>query len=559
MALLAAVMAPTLALTEFSRTLENLNVATALEARRDGHWLKPTLEGQPRTVKPPLMAWITALAISPKTVEQCSSPNATIRDAAYRRLAFEARWPALAIGCLTILAVYALGCVIADANLGAASALIVAASFGLLRFSQVAMVDVPLTLFVAVAHAFFALTAFRGRRWGGLIGAGIAVGLAFMSKGPAALMETALPWALWAIWMRVTRTPLESNRRNWLGPIIAAVIAFLAIATPWYLIMLFQRRGAQIHEWWLELSGEDAANDRGEPFFTYLWVIWELLFPWVLFFAGGLWLAFAARRRQQVNPSPDPDNYFPRYALLLIAILVPLVLFSIRKEKKDRYLLPILAPAAVLTARAALAYLQDRPRSARHDWVGATHWIILAVPALAVPALGLTKLPHQFTGLPAFSLPYASAALALAVALLLAGLFIHLTRRPGFLFITLLLMLLTAHVFTVGYANTLPGQSEMKPLADAVWHTYPDAQLFTTQPFGIRASTDLSIYMNRTTAWTTPQDMAAAQPSAKPQVVIMRQRAKEPMPHPGDQWHLFMTLPKGDGSFWHAFVLPPSQ
>src|SRR4051812_22738388 len=64
-ALLLVTLLPTLAETEFSRTLENLNVATALEARRDGHWLQPTLEGIPRTAKPPLLAWITAASMSP--------------------------------------------------------------------------------------------------------------------------------------------------------------------------------------------------------------------------------------------------------------------------------------------------------------------------------------------------------------------------------------------------------------------------------------------------------------------------------------------------------------
>src|SRR5437764_14835030 len=96
-ALLFLAIAPTLSSVEFGRTLENLNVATALEARRDGHWLVPTLEGVPRTKKPPLEAWVTALAMRPQTVAECSSRDPATRDAAFRRLALEARWPALAM------------------------------------------------------------------------------------------------------------------------------------------------------------------------------------------------------------------------------------------------------------------------------------------------------------------------------------------------------------------------------------------------------------------------------------------------------------------------------
>ena len=47
---------PVLSWMEFSNTPENLNVATVMEIRRTGNWLFPTLEGEPRTKKPPLPA-----------------------------------------------------------------------------------------------------------------------------------------------------------------------------------------------------------------------------------------------------------------------------------------------------------------------------------------------------------------------------------------------------------------------------------------------------------------------------------------------------------------------
>src|SRR5438270_434991 len=98
--LVFATLAPILCVPEFSRTLENLNVQTALEARRDGHWLVPTLEGLPRTKKPPLAAWITALAMRPATIAACSSPDPAVRAAAFRDLAWQARWPAFLQSCL---------------------------------------------------------------------------------------------------------------------------------------------------------------------------------------------------------------------------------------------------------------------------------------------------------------------------------------------------------------------------------------------------------------------------------------------------------------------------
>jgi hypothetical protein len=324
--------------------------------------------------------------------------------------------------------------------------------------------------------------------------------------------------------------------------------------------MLLCNPRVQWRTWWLELSGEDAAADRGEPFFTYLWVIWELLFPWILSFAAGLYYAaMDAKHHRNFKPSPRVDQW-QRYALLLVAILIPLLLMSIRKEKKDRYLLPILTPAAVLAARAGRVYFTIlRPRRGKNDWAGGAHWIIVAIATLGLPILGLTHLPERFHGLPAYSTHYARIALAVAVFLLVGGFYTHLTRRPGMLIITLLLMLVTAHVFTIGYATTAPGRSNMKPLADALWRAYPDAQLFTTQPLGVRASADLSIYMNRTTGWTSEQDMSTPRPGHHPQVVIVEEHEHKPMSRPPAPWQLFMTISRGDGSSWYAFVLSAAK
>jgi len=52
-ALFFVVAAPTLSWLEFSNGSENLNIATALEIRRTGNWLLPTLQGEPRYAKPP--------------------------------------------------------------------------------------------------------------------------------------------------------------------------------------------------------------------------------------------------------------------------------------------------------------------------------------------------------------------------------------------------------------------------------------------------------------------------------------------------------------------------
>ena len=48
-----AASVPTIPWTEFAGGSENIVVATALEMRRSGQWLIPTLAGEKRLAKPP--------------------------------------------------------------------------------------------------------------------------------------------------------------------------------------------------------------------------------------------------------------------------------------------------------------------------------------------------------------------------------------------------------------------------------------------------------------------------------------------------------------------------
>src|SRR5438046_3063750 len=94
--------APTLRWVEFAGGAENIVVATAMEMRRSGQWIIPTLAGEKRIAKPPLAAWIAAGSIDHETFAKTLSDDPPTREAAYRKLAWEVRWPALLCGCITL-------------------------------------------------------------------------------------------------------------------------------------------------------------------------------------------------------------------------------------------------------------------------------------------------------------------------------------------------------------------------------------------------------------------------------------------------------------------------
>ena len=152
-ALLFCTVAPTLTWTEFNVGVETLTVDTALEMRRDGHWLLPTLEGEPRVRKPPLAAWIAAAAIRPGTLANLSNPDAGVRLRAYGDLTFEVRWPSLLCACLALLAIYDIGQTLIDPIAGLCAAAIAGTNVLFAFHISHALTDVQLFLWTTVAMA----------------------------------------------------------------------------------------------------------------------------------------------------------------------------------------------------------------------------------------------------------------------------------------------------------------------------------------------------------------------------------------------------------------------
>jgi 4-amino-4-deoxy-L-arabinose transferase-like glycosyltransferase len=160
-----AAIAPTLRWQEFSSGSEDLNVATAMEIRRDGCWLVPTLAGEARVAKPPLTAWITAAAIRRGTLDGMSSPDPMVRAASERNLAWQTRWPFLLSSCLMLLACAELGrlCSGGDWRVAAIAAAAGASNLFFLRHGRLATTDVQLALWVAATNVLLAHAILRDR------------------------------------------------------------------------------------------------------------------------------------------------------------------------------------------------------------------------------------------------------------------------------------------------------------------------------------------------------------------------------------------------------------
>jgi 4-amino-4-deoxy-L-arabinose transferase-like glycosyltransferase len=561
-ALVFAAVAPTLSWLEFSSGSENLVVESVLEMRRGGPWLVPTLENQPRTQKPPLPAWITASAARPGTVAALGDRDPVRRAAAYTRLAWEVRWPALLCSCLTLLAVYELGRVIGDAHLGLAAAAVCGTTVLLLRFGRYATTDVQLALWVNVANVGLAWAVLRGRWWAGSLIAGAALGLAFMSKGPVCLVQTVLPVAGFVAWrrwvasgrncgLRIADSGLEeraanpqSEIRNPKLPLAAALLLFLAIGLPWYVYLFAQSRGVG-GLWVREVTRRGATDDRPDPWYTYF-IFLPLILPWAVFFVVGLigaTRALIARRGDRI-------------VLALMLTVVPVLVIAIASpDRKDRYLLPMAGPAAVLAAwglREVWRGWSEGDRGAGFAiWA---HWALLAAIALALPLVGAMPRGPLRTGDtrgPWFSWNLAIPVAAALVVLIAAGVVLQRRRGWGLVPATVAVMLVLQALAMHGYARSADGLSGMKRMADAIWAAYPDADAWFHH--NRRAPNDLAIYLDR----PTPQlkDLSELRATDRPQVVLMIQKEGQPPPKPPAGWR-FVTKTERDRDWLHAFVLP---
>lgn len=555
-AVLAAVffiaLAPTLIWLEFTGGMENFNVETALEMTRDGHWLIPTLDGQVRTKKPPLAEWITALGIRGS-----------------RSLGWGARWPSLLCAALTLVAIYELGRLTGGPRLGLASMCIAGSTYLFLKFAREASYDTQLTLWVTAANVCLAWAILRGRWWLGCLGAGAALGLALMTKGPPAILETVVPpvvlVGLAAVRQRMNPALLKANLHGDVGlnktginatAITAGILLVLLIALPWTIYVIVKLPGLMA-EWLNEvLLGTEAKFERRVGvYFTYfaflLWVV-----PWSIWFLAGLRLVLSRDSRQGSG-----DRATVRALRLMAAwVLVPLLVMWFFPERRERYVLPLIGPTAVICGWGLLVYLRggadrsDEP--ARPRWALTVHWITVGVIGLGLPILGAVGVNRFRTsdGRPWFSPLLAASIAVLVIIILVASVRWKRPSLAGITGGTFAVMLVTQASFIYAYSRSPGGISESKRLVDSVMRQYPDALVYNANNRQRRPDLplEMTIYLNHVVPRVEHPERLV--PSIRPQIIVFPEGAR-----PAPAGFKLAARQYIKEEWWDAYVLPGVQ
>jgi hypothetical protein len=244
--------------------------------------------------------------------------------------------------------------------------------------------------------------------------------------------------------------------------------------------------------------------------------------------------------------------------LAVFLALLPLLLMSFYKDRKERYMFPVMGAAAVVAAGGIMTLARKRePWGGLERAAVAQHWVLLVAIGVIFPAAAaLDRFPELQT---VFHTPWLARgwAVGLTIGLSLVIAVGILVRRHWVMALTgaTVVVLLTVQAAALhGYAQTRPGRSDMRPLAQAIWEKYPEALMYNAHPGGKRASVDLSIYLNRVTRWISPDDLGQLKPGRAPKVVVMLQERGDPDPKPPAGW-TFVEKVKRDKDWWWAFAL----
>jgi 4-amino-4-deoxy-L-arabinose transferase-like glycosyltransferase len=308
-------------------TTEGRYAESALEMVQGGGWLEPTLAGRPHWTKPPLTYWTIAAGI------MVMGPNG-----------WGARLASALAFVLTVLLVAAIGETLWDRPTGFVAGLVYVSSPFPAAAAAVVSTDTLLALLEVLAVFLFVRSRAeedprRARAW--IRGMWLAFGLAFLTKGPPALLP------LLAI------VPFEraGRRRHLADPV--GLAGFVVVGCSWYLWAAARHPGLLGYFLGEELVGRALRNEFGrnpewwKPFIVYL--------P-ALVLGQGAWLLAGARLFAREGLG-SPKTAWARIrrgdaaSFLFLWLALPLAVLWVSTSRLPLYVLPLYPPIALAIAR----------------------------------------------------------------------------------------------------------------------------------------------------------------------------------------------------------------
>jgi 4-amino-4-deoxy-L-arabinose transferase-like glycosyltransferase len=324
---------------------ENFYVTSSRNMIESDDYITPTYNDQKRFAKPIAFYWLVTSSYKIFGVNL-----------------FSARLVSAFFGTLCIPLVFITACRLFDHKTALISALLMPGCYLHFQIARWATTDMALNFFILSTFYFF-IRGFQDKLNTNIpyYFAYICMGIGFMIKGPIAIIIPALVIGGFLITLR----NWEELSRLRLG---YGTIILMAIILPWFITML-------------TLHGDEFKNhilgaelrDRlvhDTPFSLYYFgVIIRYYLPWSFFFFAALAARFLSNPTRPIY-GPSTKSYFlflseklkvwycnithkdnQAFLFSIIWLVFPLILFTLFRIEHSRYMLPVSAPIAMLTAQ----------------------------------------------------------------------------------------------------------------------------------------------------------------------------------------------------------------
>ncbi|MBF0550587.1 MAG: glycosyltransferase family 39 protein [Deltaproteobacteria bacterium] len=302
----------------------------AREMLESGDWVTPRLNYVKYFEKPPLYYWLTAASFT-----------------LFGQTEGAARFVPALFGLLGVVLTFGLGRRISGHRTGWISGVILTVSLEYAILARVVIIDMTLTFFMTAALTLFYLSYKQNGELSLLGLAAVAAGLATLAKGP---MGVALPGAVAVVFL----TLVGGWRTFKPTTIFLSALVFLAVTTPWYLLVSLRNPEFPAFFFLDQNLGRylTTAHQRYEPAYYYLGILAAGFFPWTAFLPASLKTLWPGWRR----PAWKQDEGL---TFLLVWVVFEFVFFSLARSKMMHYILPLYPPLAILTGRLVTTWFFD--------------------------------------------------------------------------------------------------------------------------------------------------------------------------------------------------------
>lgn len=430
---------------------EGRNAEAGREMFETGNYISPTFNYEPRFAKPVFVYWLMTLSYHAFGVNE-----------------FAARFPSALFGLGLILLQYLFLTRCRGPVIGLFGAAMLLLNLEIIGLSRMALTDSVLIFFTTLSLYGF---------WLGLHGEGrerhciwfwyIGMALATLTKGPIGFL---IPLMAAGLYLWLTRSWSLFRRR---GQLVPGLLLFLALALPWYLMMLnlhgqrytASAQGDTVGRFFGTMEG------HGGTLLFYLPVFLLGFFPWSGFLPFAWYQAYRswreARQTGVLTAPASQGSTLSSPALEWFAavwVVSGLVFFSLSSTRLPHYIGPLFPAAAILTAsfwnRCVTDHAAPGLRAAIHMMTAVGYILALAFASLpplyakfAVKLVDEFPLAGQVTLGPG---PYTVASILLVGMGLVAYFGLSESRRPAAFWAaggSLALMVLAATQLTLPLVN----------------------------------------------------------------------------------------------------------